>query len=360
METEHWILEIGGVVLDDLYEDVERVELDLDERMAAELRLFVRTFQSASGAWDWLEEYDFRPWRDVSFSVGFDGAMKEIFRGVVTRVRPVFEPEGAVLEVRAMDYTVLMDREDKTLAWEGKKDSDIAGAILQKYQLKPTVRYTAVVHQAALATIMQRETDMRFLKRLAQRNGFQCYVEAARAFFHNPAELSRAAGPALVFAGGTKEDTTLVRFEADVGAQRYAAAGMMQMDPTDKSKILKTSPYTRKLKKLGKKSAGSFIPVRNSKRSSLLVAGNVATGLPEMNALVHGLTESGEWFVRGEGEVLARLYRRILRPRRFVELLGLGAVYSGMYYLTGVHHILTPHSYVQRIRVARNALGYNG
>jgi hypothetical protein len=81
-----------------------------------------------------------------------------------------------------------------------------------------------------------------------------------------------------------------------------------------------------------------------------------ATGLPEMAALCQGLVDEGAWFVTAEGEIAGNQYGHVLKPRGTVTIKGVGATYSGVYYVTHVTHTLTPNGYTQLFRAKRNAL----
>ena len=63
-----------------------------------------------------------------------------------------------------MDAGVLMDRDDVLKDWPNKKDSDIAEEIFRAYGLDAVVTDTSVVHDEEVSTIIQRETDMQFLR----------------------------------------------------------------------------------------------------------------------------------------------------------------------------------------------------
>ena len=87
-----------------------------------------------------------------------------------------------------MDASVLMDRDDIVKAWPNKKDSDIAGEVFQTYGLTPQVTDTEVIHDEEVSTIIQRETDIRFLRRLASATGTSATSTAT------PATSSRRRG----------------------------------------------------------------------------------------------------------------------------------------------------------------------
>ena len=66
-----------------------------------------------------------------------------------------------------------------------------------------------------MSTIIQRETDMQFLKRLALRNGFECYVEGDTGFFAPPAAIG---DPQPVLAVHFGDETNVNRFRLEVNA----------------------------------------------------------------------------------------------------------------------------------------------
>ena len=75
-----------------------------------------------------------------------------------------------------------------------------------------------------------------------------------------------------------------------------------------------------------------------------------------MAALCQGLVDEGAWFVTAEGEIAGNQYGHILRPRGTVTIKGVGATYSGVYYVTHVTHTWTSDGHTQFFRAKRNAL----
>ena len=82
-----------------------------------------------------------------------------------------------------------------------------------------------------MSTIIQGETDIRFLKRLARRNGFECYVLGKTGYF-GPPELSKTPQPVLNVLCG--EETNLTQFAIEVEAVGPSPVAMAQIDPTTK------------------------------------------------------------------------------------------------------------------------------
>ncbi len=352
MEHENLRIEIAGEEIRDAYPDLLELAVELDDELAALFRLRLATRLGPDGGWRHLDDEVFAAWNEVTVAAGF-GAADELISGYVTHVRPVFAADAAhsYLEVWGLDRSVVMDREERLKDWPNKKDSDVAGEILNGYGFTPEVTDTEVVHDEAVSTVVQRETDMRFLKRLAARNGFECWVEGTTGYF-GPPRLDAEPQPTLaVHFGG---QTTVRHLALEVDALSPAGVAMFQLDRAGKE-VLEAAAEPGRQAALGAEGAADLLPsgIDPARR---VIAAHAATGSPEMTALCQGAHDRGEWFLSGEGEVAGNLYGHLLRPRRTVTLKGIGETYSGVYYVSHVTHAFTPGSYLQRFRVRRNAL----
>ena len=78
-----------------------------------------------------------------------------------------------------MDPTVLMNLEEKVKPWPNMADSDVAtpSSRSAEYGFTPIVDEHELAAQENDQTLIQRGTDIQFLQQLAERNGFECYVE---------------------------------------------------------------------------------------------------------------------------------------------------------------------------------------
>lgn len=259
-----------------------------------------------------------------------------------------------------MDHSVLLDREEQLRAWPNKKDSDIATEIFDDYALLPAnrgaeIEDTTLVHDEKVSTIIQRETDMQFLRRLAARNGFVCYVENGVGYFRSP-QLDGPPQPVLAVHFGP-EETNVERFTLEVNALTPAEVAMCQIDRLNKA-VLSVGTAESRQRALGINDAAGLLAPGIA--PGLVVAQAATTGTPELSALCQGLYHQAEWFVSGEGEVNANRYGHVLRPRRTVTIKGIGESYSGVYYVTHVTHRFGESGYSQHFRVKRNALMLDG
>jgi len=352
MENEHFKIEIDNSEADDIYEDLLGLEVEIDERYAAMVRLKL-PLEQLERDWSYLDDERFRPWKKVAVKAGFD-SMELIFSGYITHVKPVFAPEvtKCLLEVWAMDERIRLDREEILKAWENKKDSDIAGEILGANGFKANVENTAIVHDVSVSTIIQRETDLRFLNRLAMRNGFEFYIEGETAFFREPVSGGKAQ-PVLAVHFGT--ETNLDHFEIEVNGLTFTGVGMSGVDRMGKKGMDGEGKkiWEKALGKSGPETFGAGV----SPKPKAVVGMNPVSGQPEMDALCGSIFQRAQWFVTARGEIAGNRYGHVLKARETVTVKGIGETYSGDYYVSHVTHSFTPErGYIQSFKVKRNAL----
>ena len=76
-----------------------------------------------------------------------------------------------------MDATLLMNLQENVIPWPMQDDGAIAAAVFGQYGIIPIVSPSLPFNLDPTDMTIQRGTDIRFLRRLAQRNGFECYVQ---------------------------------------------------------------------------------------------------------------------------------------------------------------------------------------
>ncbi len=358
MAHESLIIEIEGKEVGDLYGDLLNLEVELDDELASMFRLRIATPQQPDGTWTYLDDERLMVWQEVTILAGFvESGTETLMSGYITHVKPNFDPDltQCTLEIWGMDGSVLMDREEKLKAWPNKKDSDIVTEIFNLYGFTPEVTDTQVIHDEAISTIIQRETDMQLLKRLALRNGYDCYVEGTTGYF-GPPQVEAASQPILAAHFG--DETNLNSFSVEVNALMPTNVTMFQIDRTEKE-VLEVAVDSSQQKTLGDTDASGILPA-GVDPGQIYISRNIVTGSPEMEALCQGLFHEAEWFVTGQGEIAANQYEHVLKPRGTVTIKGVAETYSGIYYVNHVTHVFTPEGYTQRFQVKRNGLKPTG
>lgn len=357
MQHENFSITFDGDEITEVYEDLVSAEVELDVELAAMFRLRLAVPLATDGSWRYLDDDRFALWKPVVISAGFDGGAEELIAGYITHLKPTFDPDPdrCYLDIWGMDGSVVMDREEKLKAWPNMKDSDIATQIFSEHGFTPTVEDTSVTHDEAVSTVIQRETDMQFLKRLAMRNGYECYVEGLNAYFRPP-QVDAEVQPLLAMHFG--DETNMNRFSIDVNALVPANVLMTQVDRATKE-VLDATAEASQLTPLGDTDATGILGAGISP-GIVHIGMNVTTGSAEMTALCQGLYHQAEWFVTGEGEVNANEYAHVLKPRGTVTIKGISETHSGIYYVTQVTHRITSNGYMQTFKVKRNGLKPTG
>jgi phage protein D len=357
LENFYIYIEIDSEEAADIYSDLISLEVELDDQLVSMFRMRLPLKQEQDSTWSYLDDERFSIWKPVLISAGFEGGTEDIISGYITHVRPSFEPHPShgILEIWGMDESVLMDREEKLKDWPNKKDSDIATEIFNSHGFTPEVEDTGVVYDEAVATIIQRETDMQFLNRLALRSGFECFVEGATAYFRAP-QLDDPPQPVLACHFGG--ETNLERFSVEVNALTPSRVNMFQVDPVNKE-ILDAAVESSEQTALGGSNADSYLPA-GTDPGRVYISMNAATGTSEMETLCRSFFHSAEWFVTAEGETKPNIYNHVLKPRATVTVKGVGETHSGVYYVSHVTHSIVGSQYIQFFKAKRNGLMLTG
>jgi phage protein D len=335
-------------------ETLLELEVQEDHDLAGVFRMKLAIVRAEGGLWTLLDQDQAKPWAKVEIKMHVGNVEESVIKGYVTHVRIHIDAiEGnSYLELAGMDASCLMSVEEVIKDWPGKSDSEIVEAIFSKYNLSLDVEATEVVHDDRFSTVIQRESDIQFLKRLARRNGFECVLDGDMGIFKSP---NLNSTPLPVLAAHFGEETNLTSFDANLNALRPTAVEVHQSDVLTKQ-AQDTTVETSAQKDLGTEGPPAP-PLPLGKNSRMFVRHGVATGLPEMQKLANALVDEADWFIEARGEVDSITYGSVLRARKRVPIKGVGEMFSGIYYLTSVKHEYRVGRCVQHFTARRNATG---
>jgi len=342
------------------------------------------------GSWTYLDDDRLALFNAVTIQVGFtDGGglaaavgsllgggdsndgLKTVFDGYITNVDVDLgsEPDNAFIKVSGMDTSVMMSLEEKIATWLNMADSDIVQQIVGAYGVAVQADTTTTVHQEDDTTIVQRGTDIQFVRDLAQKNGMEFYFETddtgiVNAYFRAP-QLSDTPQPDLAIQFG--DQSNLKSFSAHMSGQRPLNVKAAQMDVTANSANTAQVSDTQ-LTKLGDKDAnaliggplGSLVTPKDA-IAQMLVLGPPTSDATEMQTIVQAVRDEAGWLIAAHGEINSDAYQSVLRPHRLVLVKGAGTTYSGKYYVTKVIHEMNHEGdYIQRFEARRNARDLDG
>lgn len=285
------------------------------------------------------------------------GAMPEVLiDGIIThhQVTPSNEPGRSTLTVTGKDVSVMLDLKEKNEPYPNQTDSVIVTQLLApyaKYGLVAKAFPTTDVPIELERIPRQHETDLRFIQRLAQKNGFVFYVEPVtfnvNTAYWGPESRASLPQPALTTNMGHFTNVKSLNFSNDA----YAPVGTEGsiVEPITKTAIpipplpslkvppLAMRPATPRRTQLMRETAN-----RNAS-SAAVSAVAAATNVPDA--------------VTGGGELDAVRYGHVLRARRLVGVRGAGLNYNGLYYVRKVTHRISRGTYTQSFELSREGTG---
>jgi len=197
----------------------------------------------------------------------------------------------------------------------------------------------------------QHETDLKFIQRLAQRNGFVFYIEPVtvgvnKAYFGVENRLS-VPQPALSLNMGTMSNLNSLNFAQDALAPTGTQGSFVEpitriAIPIPPLPSLKVPPL-------------SAMPVAAQRTTIQRETASQNPGQAATTA-VAAVTNSPD-AVSGTGELDTARYGHILRARQLVGVRGVGFSYNGIYYVRRVTHKIEPGKYTQSFTLSREGTG---
>jgi phage protein D len=346
---------IGGAPQEDLVADVVQLEVEESVTEADVFRLRLALRPLSDGTWSYVDDPRFQVWKRFSVEAGYPDDTQPLIDGYITHVELGFGAEQeAYLEVTGMDPSVRMNLEDKQLAWANKKDHEIAQAVFTSHGLNYEVEDTVVQHAEAISTILQSETDIRFLRRLAARNGFECYVRGNTGYFRSP-DLQQPPQKLLAVEFGPETNVSQLKIRVDGTAP--ATTEIRRVDPLEKREETETLSELPE-RKLGRQPLGELRAGQPEGR--LFLRREPSAAKEELQARLRSAYAGASQFITVEGELDGRVYLAVLRSGRLVTLKGAGERYSGLYYVTRVRHSFSVDGYTQSFEARRNGAGLTG
>jgi phage protein D len=344
-------------VMRDLLLAVSQVEVDLVLGAASRFTFTLsdcyshklHAFKTGRGA-DVLSLIGFGAEVEVCLGYGDRGtkSMPVAVAGMITEITTSFPDGGSPeLSVAGYDHGFALTIGKNSRTWTKASDSDAAHEIASFNNLDGVIETTREKH----AQIEQnQESDWEFLKKLADRNHYELYVDEERKLHFAPPNDKAGAVIRLVYGEG------LLNFKPEANlAGQISAVEVYGWDPKTKKTIVGKAAAGEESGRTGT-SAGQHLNafVRDpEKRPTLRLRQPVFTQAEADQRAKAALNERAKQFVTGDGESIGLPE---LRPDRNVELDGLGAPFSKTYYLQQTTHKIDTNGYRTRFKVKETGL----
>jgi phage protein D len=339
----------GEAVADEDIQELLDVQVEESSVDADAATLVARVEPGADGEWVSLLDSLVTPQTGVAVEIA-RGEVSYRFDGVSTEAVWDLDAGGSSrLTVKAVDRTLELDLEEKVVAWPGTSESGIAEAIFGSYGLDANVESTPSGPDPDVHVLIQRATDMGFLRSLATKWGYAVYLESENGrgvgHFHPIDPLADPQGELALGFGG---DALRVETRAQLSAGQRVHA--------ERIPVLTDAPQTGDSagddEAQGQRTLGG--------QATLLLAPDDVTGEVDPLAAATGIARLSAFAATLTTEVDTAGVGLMLRAKRTVLVKGLGSSLSGLYLVQRVRHVLGADRHRQQLTLVRNALGLTG
>jgi hypothetical protein len=303
-----------------------------------------------------------QPFSRIVLIVTFNGIPSVLMDGIITnrQLSPGQQPGTSTLSVTGEDVSVMMDLEEKSEEHPAQPEAVIALKLIStyaQYGLIPMVIPPPSIDMPLPIerTPVQQDTDLDYLKKMADRYGYVFYVEPGPAPLTNTAYWGppvRAGVPQRALSANVGPNTNVnsINFSYNALAPEFVE-GQVQDRRLNETIPVRTFASTRP--PLASQPAWltqSHTRVRQFRESGVDTV--------QAFARAQGQTdESNDTVLTATGELDAIRYQSILRPRGLVGLRGVGYAHDGLYYVENVSHSISDGSYTQSFTLTREGVG---
>jgi len=310
-------------------------------------------FDITDGDFSLLKEGKLGPGSDLGVFVSSADATDCLAKGPVYGQKIHFSHGGAgsTLRVEGGDSLIKLDRENKAVAWANLTDSSAVSSILSQAGLVSDIENTQPGHFESKHTLIQRETDLSFIRRLARRNGFHFWITCDEtgtetAHFKRPELNGQAACDLVINLSDPRPNVTSLDITWDV--ERPTQTDANELDLNSKSDITGTvqaSPLTA----LG---GVGFSQIAVDPRTTHISAPVDDSG--DLQARSEGALIDASFFLRATGSTTVSALGKVLRSHTLVNLRGAGSRHSGLWFCSSVRHSIDADEHRMNFELIRN------
>jgi hypothetical protein len=291
----------------------------------------------------------------LSVLASVDDNMVCLVKGPVTTQQEHLQHGGAGswIHIEGEDTAHNMDLTVKFQTYDSATDADIVTKIISTGN-KMTADVEATPdsrHDEKNHVLVQTETDLNLIRKLARRNGFHfwvTYTDKGVATGHfRPRNLNGQSTADLIVNLDTYNMDSL-RVSAD--PLRPSQTEGKQLNLRDKTKMGGTVKLDDTV--LGTSGLAAVAGAVQSMHFAPAVDDQGA-----LNARSKGVLREAQWFINATCHTSLHRLCKIVRNHTIVSVVGAGSRHSGKYYVTGVRHKIDAADHNMDLELARNAWG---
>lgn len=274
-----------------------------------------------------------------------------LVRGPVTGQQALVDrnEEESFVDVLGGDRSLAMDVGEQLTSWSPMRASDAVMAIVAPYGFVPDINPTSTLYGPSTHELLQRGSDLAFVRRLAARVGYEFWVSTNEVgvdlahFKPLPVDADPQLGLSINLAEANLDALDLA-WDA-TGATRTTAAGLDLGTLGTIDGSVSASP-------LPAMASANLAAVAAGPRTALV------DGPGDDAATLMGGGESvlsrAELFVTANGLATVDRVGKPLRAHTVVAVDGIGRRHSGNWLVTEVRHLIDPVSHRMEFTLARN------
>ena len=352
----------GDAADDQLLAVMGPLEVEENADMAGAIQLTVPVDSDGNGDLTFVNDSRFQPFANLAVVATPPGGSDEcIFDGYVlsNKLHVQKGTTGSTLQVWGQDASWLMNLEEKVKEWVNVTDSAVASSIFGDYGITASDDNSdddSPSHTEDTHTLMQRASDIQFLRSLARRNGKLCRVACTdtpgdrTGYFAKP----RVGGdPVMTLELNDPTDWSVdsLDFEWDVTrpTEVQAAQALFNDADEDGASVDQTDSG---LDLLDDRDLATFA----GKTMSVLLTTTVDSA-DELTARAESVLREAGWYVRCSGQAEVARLKAVLRVGSIVQINSAGSLNSGKYFVWSVRHTIDKQSHKMNFVLVRNAMG---
>jgi phage protein D len=277
--------------------------------------------------------------------------------GIITnhQLVPSNDPGESMLHVTGEDISLKLDLVEKSLTFHNQSDSAIVENIISSYAtlgLMAKVTKSPEAPPDVMRITTQQGTDLDFIRKLANRNGFIFYIEPAETPGINMAYW----GPES--REGRPQSALSMNMGPDTNVDEPLVFSFNALGPiATQSTIIETSTRASQMIPPAIISqpplaARTALPMRSTLTRDTAKLNSIQAGQRGLSSVSQAANA-----VSATGEIDALRYGRVLLARRLVGVRGVGPSYDGNYYVKQVTHSIRRGEYKQKFTITRDGLG---
>jgi len=354
---------IGGSAADD---DIMQALTNLEVEEAADspgaVSLDLNVARGEDGELSFVGDSRIGPFTSIAVVATPEGGDPQcIFDGYVLQHRLQVDPgtTNSRLNVWGQDASWLMNVQETVQEWVDVSDNDVAEAIFSNYGIATADANSnedSPTHSEDRHSLMQRDTDIRFLQELARRSGKLCRVycedqPGQRTGFFAAPSLDGDPVATLVLTDPEAANVESLSFHWDVARPTEVDAREALFDDSNEDGT-DAEVDDAGLKLLADRGLADFA---GQSTTSLLTT--VADSADELHLRALAAVRSSHWFVRCEGSTTVSRLQTVLRVGDLVAVSGIGKLNSGKYLVWNVRHAIDGETHRMQFSLVRNAVG---